>query len=55
METSSNEEGHTRRTVSTQRRELKTQGAGTLPPEGAAQGRDLQDLGTGNIHWEVSF
>lgn len=52
METGSNEEGHTRRTVSTQRSELKTQGAGTLPPEGAAQGRVLQDLGAGNINWE---
>lgn len=55
METGSNKEGHARRTVSTRKSELKAQGVGTRPPEEAAQGGILQNLGAGNINWEVSM
>lgn len=45
--------GNIRRTVSTQKSELKTEGAGTLPPEAAWGPHEL--LGSGNVKWEVCF
>lgn len=61
MGTGSNKEGHTGRTLSAQRRELKAEGPCTLPPKEATvghravQGGILQNLGAGNINREVCF